>query len=250
MEARANLSITRPKIILSDDKLAGSTEKAPFLFEAQEVFMGKSFDVKLDPAPRESCKLEIRHNDGKAASIPVESGKASFSLDDLGVKLDGNAPIKLSLALPLPPTREQATKECWLEIPSKPSIWAEYMGEKLGGSEVTLNQTLDLTLKASHAGMDGYDWIETSAKSLDDPTHEAIKFDDANNLNFDDFKPGKYLVTTKFGLKKDPVPGEFTVVILSRTPWMLIALGTMAVLSISLFAWHFFRRRFSQDSHG
>ena len=240
VDAKCSLQIFKPTITLGGDELNRSTEAQPFVFPVNKVLTAEKITVRLEPAPATAHQIAIQCGN-KHVTVTSNHGTGEFGLGELLAGTEGDEPIKLAAALKLDPTPQSATKEVWIRLPMV-SLWAVYAGELIDSASITLTKARALTLKASHVGMEGLDWRGTTVTNCADNQTPPMDLDDGHNLDFSDVKPGTYTVTAKFGSSDHPTQRVFTVIVPAKTPWMLITIGVMVILSLGLFCWHFFRR--------
>jgi len=239
VDAGTELEIVRPQLRVEDAKLDASTEADPYEFPLNKEILAEKIILKLDPAPTTAHQVTVQCGKAKA-EVTIKNGSGELGMGEMLEGSSGDGAIRLAASLPLPPTSEAATKDVWLVLPQI-SIWALQGGQPAAGDLITLAKERALTLKASHVGMDGMEWRGTTVTGPDrEPV--ALRGGDNNNLDFSEVAPGTYTVIAKFGSARTPQQAEFMVVVPKRTPWMLIALGSMALVSLGLFSWHFFRR--------
>jgi len=240
VDVKCSLQILAPRISIGGDEMNNSTEAQPFVFPVNKVLTAEKVTVNLNPAPGKPHDIVIQCGK-KRGTVSTTNGSGEFVLGDLLEGSEGDEPIKLSASLKLDPTPDSSTKDVWLRLPEV-SLWAVYQGVLMESGSITLVKARALTLKASHVGMEGLDWRGTTVTNSADNQKVPLPNDDYNNLDFSGFKPGTYTVTAKFGSSDHPKERIFTVIVPPKTPWMLIALAAMLILSLALFAWHFFRR--------
>lgn len=238
-DTKASLQILKPRILFADEDLQKSSADKPFEFTANREIKDEKIIVRLDPPPTQPHQITLKFG-AKSVGIEVRSGSGEAALGDLLEKAGGADAFKLTAELALPPTTDTIAKDAWIQLPEI-SLWAVYEGAVVEGGAITLDKARALTLKASHAGMEGMDWRGTSVVSADN-RKVAMGEDDDNNLDFSELPAGRYVVLAKFGSVNNPVSKELSVVIPRSIPWMPIAVISMLVLSLGLFAWHFFRR--------
>jgi hypothetical protein len=239
LEAKTRLAICVPNIRIDDPKLNDSKENQPYEFAANKEIKTEEFTIRLEPAPDKAHDIVITCGE-KSVTVDINKGAGTFTLGKFLDDAETNKPISLTATLKLDPTAAVAKKSFWINIPEV-SIWAD--GHADGNAVITFDKSNSLDLKASHAGMEGFDWRETTVTRKGDGPKVNMEMDANNHLDFSEVEPGTYLVTAKFGTHKKPIEKTFTVIVPKKTPWMLIALIVMACLSIGLFAWHFLRRR-------
>lgn len=240
LDAKCSLQIVAPAISIGGDELSRSTEAQPFAFPVNKVLASEKVTVRLDPAPATPHEVAIQCGN-KHVTVGTIHGVGEFALGELLAGTPGDEAINLAASLKLPPTPRSATKQVWIRLPVV-SLWAVYEGEVMDGASITLTKARALTLKASHVGMEGLDWRGTTVTNSADNQKAALDLDDGHNLDFSGVKPGTYTVTAKFGSSDHPMQRVFTVIVPAKTPWLLITIGVMVVLSLGLFGWHFFRR--------
>ena len=239
LHAATTLAIATPKIVLDDKRLRESTQEKPCEPAANKEIKTEKYAFTLDPAPRETHDVEIRSGKNRIITR-VSGGTGDFTVGKFVDGAESNQPIKITASLKLVPTTALATASFWITIP-KVTVWAVYDARIPDSDEILLDKTHSLTLKASHAGMEGYAWRGTTVVRKD--SGKAVLPDsDDNHLDFSGVEPGTYLVTAKFGPVKSPEEQHFTVIVPKRTPWLLYALIGMVLASLGLFGWHFFRR--------
>jgi hypothetical protein len=235
VEAALQVEIFEPALQAGDAEYRDSTKDMPHQVPGDREILAQRIVFVIDPAPGESHRLAVTSGP-KEVTAPIAGGRAEVALGELlDTTSAASGPLRIRAELPLRWERSAAA-DVWLQLPAKPTVWAEYQGRKVEGNSVTLSAARALTLKASHAGMHGMNWLGTTVRDAGGATVELGG--DANSLDFADVAPGTYSVTAKFGAT-EPVEADFTVVVPSRTNWMLIALGAMAALAIGLLAWHF-----------
>ncbi|MBN8459296.1 MAG: hypothetical protein J0M04_15810 [Verrucomicrobia bacterium] len=239
VDATTELEILKPTLKVDDPALDASTAEKPFEFPLQKELLSEKVILKLDPPPTEAHKVLVQSGQSKVEAT-VKGGSGEVGLEDILKGASGDAPIRITASLPLPPTAESLSKDVWLVLPQI-SIWAVQGGQPVQSDQIVLTKERALSLKASHAGMDGMEWRGTTVTGAD---HQPVTMrgGDENNLDFSDLSPGVYTVKAKFGSSRNAQTAEFTVTVPKNTPWMLIALGAMVVLSLGLFGWHFIRR--------
>ncbi|MCX6874541.1 MAG: hypothetical protein NTW21_12160 [Verrucomicrobia bacterium] len=242
-EAKTTLEVRKSQILIDDKGLKEATEGKPCEIAANTEIKTKKFALKLDPPPHQDHDVEIRSGE-RTDKVRVSKGSGEFTLGPFLDGAESNKPIHLAASLKLVPTSESTTAGFWIIIPEV-SVWAVYDGKDYRPVKdvIRLDKTHSLTLKASHAGMAGFEWRGTIVTR----DGETVPTDsDDNHLDFSGVEPGTYLVTAKFGVSKAPKDNLFTVVVPKQTPWMLLALLAMVVISIGLFAWHFMRGRLTR----
>lgn len=238
VDAVLQVEIAEPVLQAGDAAYRQSIQERPHQVPGDREILSQRIAFVIDPVPTESHKLTVTCGQ-KEVTAPMAAGRAEVALGELlDTTSAASGPIRVRAELPLRWDRSTAA-EAWLQLPARPTVWAEYLGRKVEGNSITLVSARALTLKASHAGMHGMNWLGTTVR---DSQGASVALEgDANSLDFADVAPGTYSVTAKFGAT-DPVEANFTVVVPARTNWMLIALGAMAALAIALLAWHFLRR--------
>ena len=238
LHAATTLAIATPKIVIGDKRLRESTAENPCEPAANKEIKSEKYTFTLDPAPLETHDIEIRSGKNAITSRVSGGDSGNFTVGKFVDGAQNDKPIKITASLKLAPTSKTATATFWINIP-KVTVWAD--GHPPETDKIVLDKVHSLTLKASHAGMEGYDWQGTTVVRKDN--NQAVLTDnDGHHLDFSRVKPGTYEVVATFGRDKPFVEQSFTVIVPKHTPWLLFALIGMVLASLALFAWHFFRR--------
>jgi len=232
-------------VLALPDESTSQNPKSVTQFE----FRGKlvpSVQCKLDALLRRSLKangkaLEI----GSLDSINVEKdGSFSFTLADFadekgtlkGITGDENEVLEIEVFLPESDSSEEVLDSFVyrFSLPSLKIFWP------FGNESSKVMDGFDrITLSASHAGIPGFDWLDS--KSSIKPSGPRFRNGD---IDFSGVSPGTYEITAVFGNHDErEVSRRFTVEVPKKSPWFLYGLGALGTASIVLFSYHFVKSR-------
>jgi hypothetical protein len=238
-----------PVIKIDNADVQNSTEKKPYLLSSTESLTSAAIDYHLEPNPdywKATVKASGSSKEGKTSSGSIKIGEfineAEHESED---DSDDSKKLQLEIEIPhnFPYEKNSIKKTIYLKLPQN-QFWVEIGGLKAESidDKYELPKSRAVTFKATYAGMQNFKWLKPIVIREEDSNNVSDTFEDENNLNFAELKPGEYKVTAKFMFNGKDFKETFTVVVPDRTPWMLIIVGIMAVVSVTLFVYHFLRR--------
>ncbi len=256
LEARSKLTFVVPGVAFTG-KFASSSSNSPLELDNRSEILTERFDGKLDPPPGSKSSVAVTLEAKNKAirseptPIPVEAdGTFSLALRDfpreIVDQIESGDTYQLTAALPDPgeilSPGDRPSASCFFLIP-KINLWPEGYPE----DTVIALKTDGIRFKSSHAGIPGYQWRSPQITGKDGElatTHYTVG-QHRNTITFSRSAPaGTYRVVMRIAHEGEVVQeNAFTIEIPSKTPWMLIALGTMALFSIGLASWYAFTRR-------
>lgn len=233
-----------PPQIIFDGDVDKSTEEKPYTLPSDKPLKDTEFTFELNPAPK-AFKAEVKNSKKKAT--PIESGVielGSFLAGKDESEEDGTENMDLTIDITNHfPYSEKISRKLYLKLPRN-EVWAEIDGIRKSLSDETfkLGKSGAISLKATYAGTTQFEWRKPSVIRREDNSNVSNQFSDENNLDFTELAPGEYEIKAKFEFNKEEKSLPFSVIVPKRTPWMLIVVGIMALVSIALFTFHFLRR--------
>ncbi len=256
LQTSATVDFIVPAIAFTG-KVSASTAAAPLELDNRSEILTERFNGTLDPAPggKSTLLLTLEAKNKSVRSEPLaiplnDDGTFSVALRDFPAEIvdsiESGDTYQLTAGIPDPaeilaPDR-RPTAACFFLIP-KINLWPEGYPPD---APIRL-KTDGIRFKSSHAGIPGYQW------STPQITGEGGELSSAhysvgqhrNTITFDRKAPaGTYRLVMRLAHQGEVVQeNAFTLEIPAKTPWMLIALGTMGVLSLGLAGWYAFSRR-------
>lgn len=238
-----------PVIKIDTADAENTSEKKPYLLSSSESLTGSAIDYHLEPSPSDwQASVKVPGSDRKARSSTGSIKIGDFINEAENVsedETDDSKKLQLQIEVShhFPYEKNSITKMIYLKLPQN-QFWVEIDGSKaeLIDDKYELAKSRAITFKATYAGMKNFKWLKPTVIREEDSNNVSETFSDANNLDFTELDPGEYKVTAKFKFNGQDGTQTFKVVVPGRTPWMLIIVGVMALVSVGLFIFHFARR--------
>jgi hypothetical protein len=226
-----------------------SSEKKPYLLSSGESLTSAAIDYHLKPNPdnwEATVKVPGSSKKGKASSGCIKIGDFINEAEDVNEDdSDDSKKLQLEIEIPhnFPYEKNSIKKTIYVKLPQN-QFWVEIDNLKAESvdDKFLLPKSRALKFKATYAGMQNFKWKKPTIIREEDSDNVSDTFEDTNNLDFTNLEPGEYKVTAKFEFNGQDENQTFRVVVPKRTPWMLIIVGIMALVSVGLFIFHFVRR--------
>ena len=238
-----------PVLKIDTADVENSSAKKPYLLSAGESLTSAAIDYHLAPNPdnwEATVKVPGSSKKGKTSSGSIKIGDFINEAEDVSEDdSDDSKKLQLEIEIPhnFPYEKNSIKKTIYIKLPQN-QFWVEIDGLKAESidDKYELPKSRALTFKATYAGMQNFKWLKPTIIREEDSNNVSDTFTDKNNLDFTELDPGEYKVTAKFEFNGQDGNQTFRVVVPKRTPWMLIIVGIMALVSVGLFIFHFVRR--------